>query len=99
VIMELSRDLDAYYEAGARAEAEEGAERARSLGLDAHADPVDWPGSTSQGLLDHARKIGAAAIVTGSRGHGGMRSALLGSVSSGLAHAADCPVLVVRTPG
>ena len=34
-------------------------------------------------------------IVTGARGLGGARSALLGSVSSGLIHNADLPVLVV----
>jgi nucleotide-binding universal stress UspA family protein len=95
-IKELTRDLDAYYEAAARAAAEEGAEHARSLGLQASPDPVDWTGSTSQGLLEHARASGAAAIVTGSRGRGGLRSALLGSVSSGLVHSADRPVLVVR---
>lgn len=97
-IKELTRDLDAYYEAGARAAAEEGAERARGLGLDAQADPVDWTGSTSQGLIEHAREIGAAVIVSGSRGRGGVRSALLGSVSSGLVGGADRPVLVVHTP-
>jgi nucleotide-binding universal stress UspA family protein len=97
-IKDLTRDLDSYYEAAARAEAEDGAERARTLGLEAAADPVDWTGSTSQGLLEHARACGAAAIVTGSRGRGGVRSALLGSVSSGLVHGADRPVLVIRTP-
>lgn len=97
-IKSLTRDLDAYYEAGAQAAAEEGAERARKLGADAKPDPVDWTGSTSQGLLEHARACGAAVIVTGSRGHGGVRSALLGSVSSGVVHGADRPVLVIRTP-
>jgi nucleotide-binding universal stress UspA family protein len=95
-IKELSRDLDDYYAAAALATAEEGAERARGLGLDARAEPIDWTGSTSQGLLEHARATGAAAIVTGSRGHGGVRSALLGSVSSGVVHGADRPVLVIR---
>jgi nucleotide-binding universal stress UspA family protein len=97
-IKQLTRDLDAYYEAGARAASEVGAARARALGAEATPEPVEWTGSTSHGLLEHARACGAAAIVTGSRGHGGVRSALLGSVSSGLVHGADRPVLVIRTP-
>jgi nucleotide-binding universal stress UspA family protein len=43
-----------------------------------------------------ADDAGAALIVAGSRGRGGIASALLGSVSSGLAHNAGRPTLIVR---
>lgn len=47
-----------------------------------------------QGLLDHAK--GARLAVVGSRGRGGLRAMLLGSVSRELLQRATCPVLVVR---
>jgi nucleotide-binding universal stress UspA family protein len=43
-----------------------------------------------------ADEIGADLIVMGSRGLGGMRRALLGSVSDSVVRHAHCPVLVVR---
>lgn len=39
---------------------------------------------------------GAAALVVGTRGHGGLTSALIGSTSSHCVHHAHCPVVVVR---
>jgi len=41
-----------------------------------------------------ARTRGAAMVVSGARGIGEARSALLGSVSSGLIHNAEVPILV-----
>jgi nucleotide-binding universal stress UspA family protein len=38
----------------------------------------------------------ADLLVVGSRGHGGLLGALLGSVSTAVIHHATCPVLVVR---
>ena len=40
--------------------------------------------------------VGAAAIVVGSRGLGGIRARLEGSTSKGLLKHASCPVLVVH---
>jgi nucleotide-binding universal stress UspA family protein len=43
-----------------------------------------------------AEEIGAGLIVMGSRGRGGIRRALMGSVSDSVVRHAHCPVLVVR---
>ena len=44
-----------------------------------------------------AEQEGASVIVVGSRGHGAIKRALLGSVSHHLVHNAPCPVLVMRS--
>ncbi len=41
----------------------------------------------------------ADLLVLGSRGHGGFHGLALGSVTHRMLHLADCPVVVVRTPG
>ena len=43
-----------------------------------------------------AEELGVGLIVMGSRGLGGMRRALMGSVSDSVVRHAHCPVLVVR---
>jgi nucleotide-binding universal stress UspA family protein len=51
--------------------------------------------SPATALLDAAKD--ADLVIVGSRGHGGLASILLGSVSSQVVHHAHCPVLVVRS--
>jgi nucleotide-binding universal stress UspA family protein len=61
-------------------------------------DVVIWPrvvqGLAGSGLVRAAH--GADLLVVGSRGHGGLAGALLGSVSQYCAHHAPCPVLIMR---
>jgi nucleotide-binding universal stress UspA family protein len=75
--------------------AQDGATYARELGLDARAIAPESGHGDWQTLLAGAREAGAAAILVGSRGVGAVASTVLGSVASGLAHAAAIPVLIV----
>jgi len=50
-------------------------------------------GAPAQVLLDAAQ--GAAALVLGTRGHGGFVGLLLGSVGQQCSHHASCPVVIV----
>ncbi|WP_028067336.1 universal stress protein [Solirubrobacter soli] len=73
----------------------DGVAAARDAGLTATGRVFESDAGVSRTLLAAAAEVGAGLLVTGSRGIGGARSALLGSVSSGLIHNADVPVLVV----
>jgi nucleotide-binding universal stress UspA family protein len=76
--------------------ADKGVRIARQAGL--HPEPLvaKATGSVWQAIVEIADRHDAAMIVMGSRGLTGMRSMLLGSVSSAVAHHADRPVLIVR---
>jgi nucleotide-binding universal stress UspA family protein len=50
----------------------------------------------AQQIVQVAQDIGAGFIVIGSRGLGGLRRALMGSVSDSVVRHAHCPVMVVR---
>jgi nucleotide-binding universal stress UspA family protein len=52
-------------------------------------------GEAAEALVEEAKS--ADLVVVGSRGRGGLASALLGSVSSHVIHHAACPVVVVKT--
>ena len=47
-------------------------------------------------IVHLAEELEAGMVVVGSRGEGGVRRALVGSVSDSVVHHAHCPVLVVR---
>ena len=75
--------------------------------LEAEVEKIRSAGSTvAQGHLIEGRvapeivalaeEIGAGLIVMGSRGRGGIRRALMGSVSDSVVRHAHCPVMVVR---
>jgi nucleotide-binding universal stress UspA family protein len=92
---EAAEELDAEDAAAAEQIARCGAELAEEAGFEAIATfargrPRAWPT-----LLALADEHDAAAIVVGSRGLGQVRSALLGSVSSGVLDHAHLPVLIV----
>ncbi|HEX5014558.1 MAG TPA: universal stress protein [Candidatus Limnocylindrales bacterium] len=53
-------------------------------------------GRPATAIVDDAKAFGADVIVVGSRGRGGIRSLVLGSVSSEVVDHAPCPVLVAR---
>jgi nucleotide-binding universal stress UspA family protein len=53
-------------------------------------------GDPSESLVAEAGD--ADLIVVGSRGRGGLKSALLGSVSGHVIHHASCPVVVLKAP-
>jgi nucleotide-binding universal stress UspA family protein len=50
----------------------------------------------AQAIIHLAEELGAGLIVMGSRGLGGVRRALMGSVSDAVVRHAHCPVMVVR---
>src|SRR5829696_706898 len=53
-------------------------------------------GTPDEEIVKLAEELGVGLIVMGSRGQGGVRRALLGSVSDSVVWHAHCPVLVVR---
>ncbi len=53
-------------------------------------------GKPDDQIVRLAEELGAGLIVLGSRGRGGVRRALLGSVSDSVVRHAHCPVAVVR---
>ena len=59
----------------------------------AHHQVSDRP---DEAIVHLSEELGAGLIVMGSRGRGGLRRALMGSVSDSVVRHAHCPVLVVR---
>jgi nucleotide-binding universal stress UspA family protein len=75
--------------------AEEGAQKARDLGLVAEAETVETVASAWQTIVDAADRHHPDLIVMGTRGLSGVKSLVLGSVSHGVAQHASFPLLIV----
>ncbi len=71
------------------------ADRLRKQGLDTTALLVE--GEEVEAVLNEASKLDADMIIVGSHGRGAMYQLLVGSVSEGILHKAECPVLIVPT--
>jgi nucleotide-binding universal stress UspA family protein len=83
-------------EEAARSELQEQVQNIREAGgeiTEAHAR-LGRPDAEIVGL---AERLSAGVIVMGSRGHGALRRALMGSVSDSVVRHAHCPVMVVRS--
>jgi len=78
-----------------RETASEGAGLAAEAGLNAEPLSIQAPGRAWRGILAAAREHDVAAIVMGRRGIGRAERMLLGSVSNGVLHGADRPVVIV----
>ena len=94
---------DPYYQeklteqmAYARAALERALELLAQEGVEGEEEILE--GSAADRVAELARARNAPLIVVGSRGLGAVAGALLGSVSSGIIHRADRPVLVVPSP-
>jgi nucleotide-binding universal stress UspA family protein len=76
-----------------RIEAQGGSARQAYLRL---GRPDEGAITVAEQIVNLAEEIRAGLIVVGSRGLGGIRRALMGSVSDSVVRHAHCPVLVVR---
>jgi nucleotide-binding universal stress UspA family protein/GNAT superfamily N-acetyltransferase len=94
-IQPAAGELDQVAAAAAQAAAERGSELAEAAGFEPEPLAVEADGSVDAALARLAESRDARLVVVGSRGQSEMRTAVLGSVSSGLLQRLDRPVLVV----
>jgi nucleotide-binding universal stress UspA family protein len=74
---------------------DEQVERIRKAGKDVAQTHIRM-GEAAKEIVALAEEMGAGLVVMGSHGLGGIRRALIGSVSAAVVTHAHCPVLVVR---
>ena len=95
VTLRLDAELRRQFDLQARAVLDAQEEKVRAVGgtvAQAHLRM----GKADHEIVTLAEEIGAGLIVMGGRGRGGIRRALMGSVSDSVVRHAHCPVLVVR---
>lgn len=99
--LSVDKDSDEWpEEEQARQLALAGAELARKAGFEqVEARSARTTGPIWAGIVDVAEELDADVIVTGSRGLGGARSMILGSVSTRVLHKTHRGTLVVPPPG
>ena len=91
----LEEDLERSSEQRSREQLDAEVERVRSAGgtvAQAHL----MMGEVAREIVHLAEDLRAGLIVMGSRGRGGVRRALMGSVSDSVVRHAHCPVMVTR---
>jgi nucleotide-binding universal stress UspA family protein len=81
--------------AQARAALDPAEDKARRIGVDYDSDILE--GDPVECIAQAARGWEADLVVVGSRGHGAVASAVIGSVSRGLLKRSPSPVMIVRT--
>ncbi len=97
-LRQVSGDFETWLRETAQATVEDGAGLARNAGLEASGEAVESSSTAWRVLTATAETHDATVIVAGSQGHGRVASVLLGSVSAGLVHHAERPVLIIRAP-
>jgi nucleotide-binding universal stress UspA family protein len=94
----VSEDFETWIRDAADATIEDGVALASKAGLEVSGEAVESSSTAWRVLTATAESHDAPVIVAGSQGHGRVASVLLGSVSAGLVHHAERPVLVIRAP-
>jgi len=92
-------EIDAYYAYTRKAALSvvgETESKAKRLGIHVKTEIPEAASSIVETIINHAVKENVDLITVGTRGLGGFKKMLLGSVSSGVVSHAHCPVLVVR---
>jgi nucleotide-binding universal stress UspA family protein len=78
-----------------REQIERQVEELKADGFDVELKVANGTSDTPELIAHAAAEVDADLIVLGTHGHGGFKSAVLGSVARGLLHRSSCPVLAI----